>query len=333
VIVNTRHLEFLQAHNLTVSAVKATSAVFHWQHNPKNNIHDIQFKLVCSGVQRFTRGGEEVVERTELHHTIRSTSQPSQSYPSHELEPNTQYSCHMTSVARKLESGPSAWVNFTTSPGRPSPPPQPRVLLQVKEGKTVNKSFTAELYPTDNHFGPISHYKVFAVPVQKEEGQPEDVPYTPTVPLEQLPSHAISSHLVSEVSDPIPFVIGQYGADSLPKRLTFDGHWMRRAFKPETHYSIAVAAFTKTANTSESLYSFSELADPPVYIGADMRQEWVRSHKPATKKFTVTVVSTLFSVIGIFALAFGVVFVTGYYHSKKRDAYLWVVSQFDHLLQ
>lgn len=136
--------EFLQAHNLTVSAVKATSAVFHWQHNPKNNIHDIQFKvpyhpagqqytiaftsdinhisltfpqLVCSGVQRFTRGGEEVVERTELHHTIRSTSQPSQSYPSHELEPNTQYSCHMTSVARKLESGPSAWVNFTTSPG------------------------------------------------------------------------------------------------------------------------------------------------------------------------------------------------------------------------
>jgi len=88
---------------------------------------------------------------------------------------------------------------------------------------------------------------VFAVPVQKEEGQPEDVPYTPTVPLEQLPSHAISSHLVSEVSDPIPFVIGQYGADSLPKRLTFDGHWMRRAFKPETHYSIAVAAFTKTA--------------------------------------------------------------------------------------
>jgi len=53
-----------------------------------------------------------------------------------------------------------------------------------------------------------------------------------------------------------------------------------------------------------------------------MRQEWVRSHKPAPKKFTVTVISTLFSVIGIFALAFGVVFVTGYYHSKKRDAYL-----------
>jgi len=27
----------------------------------------------------------------------------------------------------------------------------------VKEGQTVNKSFTAELYPTDNHFGPIRY--------------------------------------------------------------------------------------------------------------------------------------------------------------------------------
>jgi len=40
----------------------------------------------------------------------------------------------------------------------------------------------------------------------------------------------------------------------------------------------------------------------------------------------VTVVSTLFSVIGIFALAFGMVFVTGYYHSKKRDAYFFTIA-------
>ena len=143
------------------------------------------------------------MERSELRHTIRSTSQRSQSYPSHDLEPNTQYSCHMTSVARKLESGPSTWVEFTTTPGskrrrtsiywspitidvvdhfcelaggrgnqpdkftlkpfwrchstEPSPPPQPRVSVQTKEGKTENKSFTAELYPTDNHFGPIRY--------------------------------------------------------------------------------------------------------------------------------------------------------------------------------
>ena len=92
-----------------------------------------------------------------------------------------------------------------------------------------------------------SHYKVFAVPVKKDEKEPESVPYSPTVPLDQLPSHAVSSHLVSEVSDPIPFIIGQYSAHTLPEKLTFDGTWMRKAFKPETYYSIVVAAFTKTS--------------------------------------------------------------------------------------
>ena len=37
----------------------------------------------------------------------------------------------------------------------PSPPPQPKVSVDKKGGKVENKSFTAELYPTDNHFGPI----------------------------------------------------------------------------------------------------------------------------------------------------------------------------------
>ena len=100
------------------------------------------------------------------------------------------------------------------------------------------------LHPTHNT---TSHYKVFAVPVKKDEKEPESVPYSPTVPLDQLPSHAVSSHLVSEVSDPIPFIIGQYSAHTLPEKLTFDGTWMRKAFKPETYYSIVVAAFTKTS--------------------------------------------------------------------------------------
>lgn len=85
------------------------------------------------------------------------------------------------------------------------------------------------------------------MPVKKDEKEPESVPYSPTVPLDQLPSHAVSSHLVSEVSDPIPFIIGQYSAHTLPEKLTFDGTWMRKAFKPETYYSIVVAAFTKTS--------------------------------------------------------------------------------------
>ena len=91
-----------------------------------------------------------------------------------------------------------------------------------------------------------SYYKVFAVPVRKGEGQPDKVVYTPKVPLKDLPSHAISFHLASKVSEPIPFVIGQYNADYLPEKLTLGGRWMK-AFKPEVYYSIVVFAFTKTA--------------------------------------------------------------------------------------
>ena len=125
-----------------------------------------------------------------------------------------------------------------------------------------------------------------------------------------------------------------------------------------------VFSISVSQNTSQPLYSFSKLADPPVYIGkclhhctsqlrcctslgsplpstsphphippslpphthaqtgADMRQEWVKSHKPAARKLTITILATLFSVIGIFSLAFGVVFATRYYRGSRRDAYL-----------
>ena len=82
------------------------------------NLNHFHFpQLVCSGVQHFIKDGEEMVERTELQHTVRSTSQRSESYQTNELEPNTQYSCHLTSVAGKLESEPSTQVKFTTTPG------------------------------------------------------------------------------------------------------------------------------------------------------------------------------------------------------------------------
>ncbi len=49
-----------------------------------------------------------------------------------------------------------------------------------------------------------------------------------------------------QVDEAIPFIIGEYDEGSLPEMLTFDGHWMKKAFKPDTHYSIVVAAFAKT---------------------------------------------------------------------------------------
>ena len=211
------------------------------------------------------------------------------------------------------------------------------------------------------------------MPVRKEEGQPDKAAYTPTVPVEQIPSHAISFHLVSEVSDPIPFIIGQYSADALPESLTLDGRWMK-AFKSEIYYSIVVSAFTKTAvsflsesvqqhalivhatcgnvlqnltdalvsqNKSEPLHSFSKLADP-VYIGecvsrgmpsagilkfcpltaTDTRQELARSPNPASRRFSVIVLSTLLSVIGVITLSIAALLGTGFYRSKMRDQYL-----------
>ena len=53
-----------------------------------------------------------------------------------------------------------------------------------------------------------------------------------------------------------------------------------------------------------------------------MLQQWIKARKPAAKRFAVTVVATLFSVIGIFALAFAVVFGSRYYKGARRDAYL-----------
>ena len=190
------------------------------------------------------------------------------------------------------------------------------------------------------------------------------MPYTSKVPINQLLSHSVSPHLVAKVADPIPFVIGKYEAHSLPETLDFDEQWLRKAFKPKTHYSVVVAAFTKikvvhdrlylsrrllnklsstVQDDFETLYSFSEPADPPVYIGkpcchayawgpllnlkvhslaADQRKEWVKVHTPAARRFTFTILATVFSVIGIFALAFAAVFGTSYYKAKKRDAYL-----------
>lgn len=39
---------FLLAHNLTASHVTTTSALFQWKHNPKNNVHDLDFKVTYS---------------------------------------------------------------------------------------------------------------------------------------------------------------------------------------------------------------------------------------------------------------------------------------------
>ena len=92
----------------------------------------------------------------------------------------------------------------------------------------------------------ISHYKVFAVPMVKGSDQPVSAPYTPTVPISELFSSAVTSELVSETSDAIPFIVGSYKPNKLPKHITFDGKMMKKSFKLKMYYSIVVAAFSQT---------------------------------------------------------------------------------------
>ena len=92
-----------------------------------------------------------------------------------------------------------------------------------------------------------SHYKVFAVPVFKADTDAVSAPYTPKLPLKHLLSNAVSSEAVSQASHPRPFIVGSYKKNKFPATLKFDGSWMKSAFKPKTHYSIAVAAFTKVS--------------------------------------------------------------------------------------
>lgn len=92
----------------------------------------------------------------------------------------------------------------------------------------------------------LSHYTIFAVPTVKKENDPQGAPFTPVIPLNLLISSAVTSELVDETTDPVPFIVGSYKSNKLPKHITFDGKAMKKSFKPKTHYSIVVAAFSST---------------------------------------------------------------------------------------
>ena len=93
----------------------------------------------------------------------------------------------------------------------------------------------------------LSHYKIFAVPMKRLSSGRKD--FAPELPVKLLNSKAVSAHLVTRVSDPLPFVVEKYSAEKLPEELRFDGKWMREAFKSGMFYSFVVAAFTKTQET------------------------------------------------------------------------------------
>ena len=85
---------------------------------------------------------------------------------------------------------------------------------------------------------------MFAVPVEQTVNQQAaTMPFTANVNIKSLISTAVSSELVSQVTEAIPFLIGTY--TTLPEHLIVDDIWLADAFKPLSHYAVVVAAFTK----------------------------------------------------------------------------------------
>ena len=94
---------------------------------------------------------------------------------------------------------------------------------------------------------------MYAVPVFKADSEPMSAPYSPKLPLRHLVSHTLGTEAVSKRKDPVTFLVGSYKRSEFPKSLKFDGGWMKSAFKPKTHYSITVAAFTKVSSHNDAV--------------------------------------------------------------------------------
>lgn len=89
-----------------------------------------------------------------------------------------------------------------------------------------------------------SHYLLIAVPVTKSKNDPLTTPYEPVVPIKNLLAKALSSKMVTKVSQPLPFVVSSFGPADIPINYNFGYEW-RSVFKQKKHYSVVLAAFTE----------------------------------------------------------------------------------------
>lgn len=113
--INCYPIELLSAETLTVEGVTATTGLLRWDYDAMNNVHDIQFKLSCSGLRQYRdRTGEMVEEGTEFEYTAYSKSTGWEAYYASDLEPNTKYSCQIYSIAGEITGSPSAHLTFST---------------------------------------------------------------------------------------------------------------------------------------------------------------------------------------------------------------------------
>ena len=97
-----------------------------------------------------------------------------------------------------------------------------------------------------------SLYKVILVPVSKDNVHLQSAPYQPVVPLTELMAHAVSKELAAQATKPVPFILGEYTANEFPHLVDFTIKTVRKDFKPDTYYSVVVAAI---ANITVSIYN------------------------------------------------------------------------------
>ena len=110
--------ELLRARNLTISGITTKSALFQWEHDARHTIHDTQFKLLCRGVRQYLDSGNKVVEEgDDFEYAPYASSQGKETFLANSLQPNTKYTCHITTVAEAVESPPTPDVTFNTQYG------------------------------------------------------------------------------------------------------------------------------------------------------------------------------------------------------------------------
>ena len=86
----------------------------------------------------------------------------------------------------------------------------------------------------------------------KPKDDPVTAPYVSLIPLEQLLLKALPSKMVSSVTQPIPFIVGSFQPNDLPRKYHFGYEW-RSVFKQKHYYGVVLVAFTK----AEVSFSFT----------------------------------------------------------------------------
>ena len=103
-----------------------------------------------------------------------------------------------------------------------------------------------------------SHYVILAIPVKRSPSAAHSMPFTPVVPINQVPTKAVSMDMSAKVSDKLPFILGEYSIEDYPHVLKFDGTGMvEKAFKPETHYAFAVMVYGENKVATSNAYSYN----------------------------------------------------------------------------